>query len=185
MKKKSLFALFIMSFSVSPVFAQGQAVNADDILDARRPAVPKVQNEDPQGSAGDIQKSIGEAKAENADKAVLDKKVALAKEMHKVRSTRSQVDAAVQRASMMLPEVERAPFINVMGTMLNYNAIERISVDTMVDTYTLKELESMVEYYSKPEAKSANLKMATWAKQVQPEIARMIDRAIMKIKTGQ
>lgn len=132
-----------------------------------------------------LNESLAAAKAENKDEALLAKKIKLAKEMHDIRPTREQVDSAVFQAASKLPEYERVNFISVMKSMLNYNAIERISIDAMVDTYSYKELESMVEYFSKPEAKSASEKIGPWARKVQPEIVRMIDRAMMRIRTGQ
>jgi hypothetical protein len=115
---------------------------------------------------------------------ILEKKVALARKMHEINPTRDQVDSAISRASFSLPENQRQPFVAAMQTVLNYNAIERISIDAMVDVYSLKELESMVEYYSKPEAQSASKKLQEWAGQVQPEVTRMIDKAIMRVRTG-
>ena len=112
------------------------------------------------------------------------RRVALAKEMHKIRPTREQVDGAIRQASLSVPENERAAFIAAMTSVLNYRAIERISVDAMAEVFTVKELESMVEYYSKPEAKSASKKIKDWAKIVQPEINRIIDKAMMRVRTG-
>ncbi len=175
----------MMALSTS-AYAQGQAVNADDILEGRAESVTsktvEVEGDDKKTR---LDKSIEAAQAENGDKAILDQKIILAKKMHEVRPTRSQVDTAVRRAAMMLPENERISFINVMTGMLNYNAIERISMDAMIDTYTLKELEVMVDFYSQPEALSASVKMGTWAQKVQPEIIRMIDKAILRIRTGE
>ncbi len=132
-----------------------------------------------------LEDALAAAKAENEDDAMLAKKVKLAKEMHNIRPTREQVDSAIRRAASKLSEYERANFMSAMKSMLNYNAIERISIDAMVETYSHKELESMVGYFSKPEAMSASKKIRPWAQRVQPEIARMIDRAMMRIRTGQ
>lgn len=175
-----------VAFAPSLAQAQnGEAVNADDILAPK--TQPKQENAGQTTSAtqSDLEKGLAEAKAENEDEAILEKKIALAKEMHQIRPTRTQVDSAVAGAAMSLPASERQNFIIMMKSRLNYNAIERISIDAMVDTYTLVELEAMVEYFSKPEAKSASAKVHSWAKAVNPHIVRMIDEAIMRIKTGQ
>lgn len=173
--------VFALSLS-SVVYAQGQVENADDILQKKEDvSVAPASN----GAAFSYTASLKKAAEENGNQDILAKKNALAKRMHEIRPTREQIDAAVQRASMMLPENERGPFVNVMSGMLNYNAIERISMDAMVETYTLKELEIMVEFYSQPEALSASMKMGVWAQKVQPEIVRMIDKAILRIKTGE
>lgn len=191
--------LGVMVSSVS-MAQNSEAVNADDILANRGGAVQgTVQtrgtvhtNEatssakaEPDARQLEIEKSLAEAMAENKKEDLLAKKIKLAKQMHVIRPTREQVDSAVRRASASLPEKDRQNFISVMKSMLNYNAIERISVDAMVETYTVLELESMVEYYGKPEARSASNKVQSWGKKFQPEVVKMIDRAMMRIKTGQ
>ncbi len=186
MRKILTLTLPAMIAMSAPVYAQGQAVNADDILQKDAgPAPSQNAQAAPTADQNNLEATLKAAQEENKDEAILAKKKVLAKEMHKIRSTRSQVDSAVRRAATMLPENERAPFINVMSGMLNYNAIERISMDAMVETYTLRELEVMVDFYSQPEALSASIKMGVWAQKVQPEIARMIDKAILRIRTGQ
>ncbi len=191
-----MFKIFTVSsalllMSVSPVLAQGGAVDADDFLKGQKakPSASKAidANISPEKSPAviELEKGLAAAKAELEDKDILKQKIELAREMHKIRPTREQVDSAVIKASLSLPKYERKNFIDSMAMMLNYNAIERISVDAMIETYTLKELSSMVEYYSKPEARSASKKVMSWAMIVQPEIITMIDKALMRIKTGQ
>ncbi len=167
-------------------FAQNEAVNADDVLAPKAQEQVQKPSEPTKTQAQiDLEKGLAEAKVENEDKETLGKKLALAKTMHEIRPVRVQVDAAVKRVSERLPAYERQNFVVTMQSMLNYNAIERISTDAMVDTYTLEELKSMVEYFSKPEARSASTKVNSWARSVHPEIVKMIDRAMMRIKTGQ
>lgn len=167
-------------------FAQNEAVNADDILTPKAQEQVQKSSEPTKTQAQiDLEKGLAEAKAENENKETLGKKLALAKTMHEIRPVRVQVDAAVKRVSERLPAYERQNFVVTMQSMLNYNAIERISTDAMVDTYTLVELKSMVDYFSKPEARSASTKVNSWARSVHPEIVKMIDRAMMRIKTGQ
>lgn len=192
-------ALGVMASSAS-IAQNSEAVNADDILAQREGGVSSnAQTQgtvhtdeatipakaEPDARQLGVEKGLAEAAAENENDELLTKKLELARQMHVIRPTRDQVDSAVRRASMSLPEQNRQNFISVMKSMLNYNAIERISVDAMVETYTALELESMVEYFSKPEAKSASNKVQSWAKKFQPEVVRMIDRAMMRIKTGQ
>ncbi len=120
-----------------------------------------------------------------ADSSTVEKRLELAEKMHDLRSTRAQVDAAIEELSKRQPEAQREEFKAAMHKIFNYDAIERISIDAMVETYTLPELEAMVEYYSKPEGKSAEAKETAYAKKVFPEIIRLIDSAIMRVRTGQ
>lgn len=178
--------LLCMSFFALPAYAQGEAESVDDFLkNQKQSQASKEVKVAPLPETQEIEKSIEEAKAENEDDTVLKQKIYLAKTMHQIRPTRDQVDAAVTMAAQSLSPNERQPFIQGMKRILNYNAIERISIDAMVGTYTLVELESMVAYFSKPEARSASRKINSWAMQVQPEIIRMIDKAIARLRTGQ
>lgn len=167
---------------------EGEALSADEVLLNNINSSPPVEtskNTLVKAVDKELEEALLAAKAENEDEELLAKKVKLAKEMHKIRTAREQVNAAVLSASLGLPAQDRAGFVSAMESMLNYNAIERISMDAMVETFTFKELDAMVEYYSKPEATISSKKIPSWASVVQPEIARMIDRALMRLRTGQ
>ena len=112
------------------------------------------------------------------------KRYELAREMHKLRPTRDQVYAAIDQMAQAQPESEREAFRTAMRNILNYEAIEKISIDAMAETYSEKELTAMVEYYSKPEALSAAQKDPQYAQKVYPEIVRMLDQAMMRVRTG-
>ncbi len=187
LNKFVMLPLLAVIIFASNSYAQ-EAVNADDFLKGQDIAAPASEAKDEASKPKEltkVEKSILDAKAELEDKDTLAKKIDLAKKMHKIRPTRDQVDGAVSRAALSIPPQARQGFVNAMSSMLNYNAIERISVDAMIETYTLAELDAMVDYFSKPEAISASDKMRSWAMIVQPEIIRMIDKAMMRIKTGQ
>lgn len=108
----------------------------------------------------------------------------LAREMHKLRPTRDQVYAAIDQVAQSQPESERESFRTAMRNILNYAAIEKVSVEAMAEIYSETELTAMVEYYSKPEAVSAALKDPLYAEKVYPEIIRMLDQAMMRVRTG-
>ncbi|MCK5285396.1 MAG: DUF2059 domain-containing protein [Alphaproteobacteria bacterium] len=108
----------------------------------------------------------------------------LARKMQDIRPARKQVDDAVEQFVSSLPANEQEIYKTALQKILNYKALERISIDAYADTFTEKELIAMVEYYSKPEARSASDKTSQYAQKVYPEIIRMLDKAMMKIKTG-
>lgn len=109
---------------------------------------------------------------------------ALAEKMHKFRPVREQVNSAIDQYAQTQPPQQREAFKTTMRNVLNYKALEKISTDAYADTFTLKELESMVEYYSKPEARSASDKFDDYAGLVYPEIIRMLDKALIRVRTG-
>lgn len=120
------------------------------------------------------------------DPADLDKRIELSKKWHELMpvSVRDQVNAAIDEASQMQPANQKEVFRANMKNVLNYQAIEKISVDAMAEIYTAAELQALVDYYSKPEAKSANSKYQQYAAKVYPEITRMLDQAMMRARTG-
>jgi hypothetical protein len=118
------------------------------------------------------------------DAGSLEKRLELATKMHEFRPAREQVDNAINAVSERLPEADRENFKAAMQGALNYKAIEKISIDAMAETFTEEELTAMVEYYSKPEARSVTDKYPEYQQKVGPEIIQMIDKAMMRVRTG-
>ncbi|MCE7886401.1 MAG: hypothetical protein DYH13_02725 [Alphaproteobacteria bacterium PRO2] len=132
------------------------------------------------------EKPAAAAEAPKQDPADLDKRIALSKKWHGLMpvSVRDQVNIAIDEAAAMQPENQKEIFRANMRNILNYQAIEKISIDAMAEIYTVAELQALVDYYSKPEAKSATAKHQLYAGKVYPEITRMLDQAMMKARTG-
>jgi hypothetical protein len=120
-----------------------------------------------------------------AEDTSFDARQKLATELHNLRPTKPQVHEAIDRVSKMQPESEREAFVTAMRNILDYRAIEKISIDAMVSTYTQEELEAMVEYYNKPEAQSAMGKEQAYGQKVYPEIIKLLDQAMIKLRTGE
>ncbi len=114
----------------------------------------------------------------------IDRRINLAKQLHELRPTRQQVYDAIDRVAQNQPAAERESFVTAMRNILNYRAIENISINAMAEVYTAQELESMLEYYQKPEARSAAEKEQSYADKVYPELIRMLDQAMMRLRTG-
>lgn len=186
--------------SVTPAFAQEAASPAEAPVEAQAAANEQpAENTEQAVTEEQAEPETAEAPAEPAAEAAADataaaapsevatdfaRRVELATEMHKLRPTAEQVDAAVESVSRQLPPEQASNFKVNAGNMLNYRAIEKISINAMAETFTTEELEAMVDYYSKPEAKSIAGKYETYQQKVGPEIVKMIDRAIMRMRTG-
>jgi hypothetical protein len=113
------------------------------------------------------------------------KALALAKTMHQLLPIRVQLDAAIESVVNTLPENDRDGFRQAVRRMIDVPKLEETSIHAMASTFTVPELEAMVGYYSKPEARSIAGKMNTFAAQVQPEITRMLDKAMLDFRTGE
>lgn len=108
----------------------------------------------------------------------------VAKQVQDARPVRAQVDDAIDRYLLRLPEDQREEAGQLIREIINYDALEKISLDAYTEVYTEQELRAMYEYYSKPESRSAAAKTDQYADKVFPEIVRMLDRAIMRARTG-
>ena len=124
------------------------------------------------------------ALAQEPDPATLENRLALARQMQEFRPVKEQVDTAIEMYIAQIPEAQRETYKAAIRDALNYQALEKLSVDAMAETYTEAELRALVEHYSKPEARSASDKYETYAGKVYPEITRMLDKAMMRLKMG-
>ncbi len=157
-----------------------EAVSADELLKDRGPEPEKIETETPSGA----NEQADVAKGDGQDPATLQLRMELARKMHTINPLDPQIDGEIRRASLTIPLLEREAFLAAMSTVINRKTIEEVSIKAMAEIYTVAELESMVDYYGKPEAKSAMRKVGDWARLVQPQLSRIIDRAIMRVRTG-
>lgn len=129
--------------------------------------------------------AIGPVWAQDADKdADRAKRVELATEMHKIRPAKAQVQDAVNQVGQNLPPMERDRFMKMVEKAFDYTKLEKLSIDTMADLYTVPELTKMVEYFGSAEARSIEKKLPTYQEKIQPEIIRMLDSAMIADRTG-
>ena len=112
------------------------------------------------------------------------KRRALAEEMHKIRPAREQVDEAIEQVARNLPEGERERFLNMVEDAFDYAALEKKSIDTMVDLFTVVELQAMVDYFGSDEAQSIARKLPKYQDVMQPEIIRSLDKALADDRFG-
>ena len=150
---------------------------------------PSVMAQEAQTPEQDVEVEAGEISeaeaAAIANDPTYDERRQLAAKMHELRPVRDQVEMAIDQYAQSRPASERESFKVAMRNVFNVKALEKISVDAYAETFTVKELRAMVEYYSKPEAISASDKFSDYANIVYPEIVRMLDRAAIRVKTGQ
>ena len=146
-----------------------------------------------QAQDGAVENSVAEeSTAAVSDKTTADddkstafqERLTLARQINDVRPAANQIDTAIDAIAMNVPLAGRDAFKSNMRNLLNYRTIEKISINAMAETYTAAELKAMVDYYSMPEAISAQKKLEEYQRKVEPEIIRMIDAAVMQMRTG-
>lgn len=169
-----LGALLVLA---APATAQEQAPAATA---ATEPQAKEAQADSAPATTTDTAQATAPAVADSG----FAQRLELAKKMNELNPAAKQIDSAIESVAARVSDVDREAFKSGMRNLLNYRALEQISINAMAETYTLEELKAMVDYYSKPEGKSAAAKVSQYQAKVQPEITRMLDRAIMNMKTG-
>ncbi len=112
------------------------------------------------------------------------RRLELATEMNTIRPARAQVDEAVRIVSHGLPPMDKERLMRLVDRAFDYKALEKLSIETMAELFTVTELEKMVEYFGSAEARAIGAKLPQYQEKLQPEIIRMLDAALMAEKTG-
>jgi hypothetical protein len=114
----------------------------------------------------------------------MERKIDLSTEMHTIRPAREQIDMAVEQVSNMLRSGEREAFQVAIRKMLDYEALERRSIEAMAQVFTVEELEAMVAFYRQPVSRRISDKLEEYNKLIEPEVFKMLDSAMMEARTG-
>ncbi len=115
------------------------------------------------------------------------KRLDLAEKMLEIRPAQKQVeravDAYIKNYMVTASDKDKELFRIAMVKAMNPKALEKVAIDAYAETFTLAELEAMVEYFSKPEAQSASDKQSQLNAKIAPEISSMMDRALMRLRS--
>ena len=83
-----------------------------------------------------------------------------------------------------MPKIAVLQMTSGIDPEANFRVIEKISIDTMAETFTMEELEFMLEYHKNPLSNDIEEKYKIYESKVSPEITRMLDKAMMRVRTG-
>ncbi|MCB9988802.1 MAG: DUF2059 domain-containing protein [Rhodospirillales bacterium] len=121
---------------------------------------------------------------DEAVSADMQKRLELARQMHIIKPVYQQVEAVVTQIVRNVPPEKQEEFVNAINQSVDNEKLEKISVEAMAETFTAAELEKMVAYFGSDEAKSITEKLPVYQAIVEPEIQKMMDAALMKLRTG-
>jgi uncharacterized protein len=127
---------------------------------------------------------VGEAMADPTKAADWPKRLELARKMSIVQPASQQVEQAADQLAQNISPPDRPAFKAKIIASIDDKKLEQVSIDAMARTFTVAELERMIEYFSAPEARSIAEKMQIYQQLVTPEIYRMMDAAEMAARTG-
>lgn len=108
----------------------------------------------------------------------------ISRKLHEIRPASLQVEAALGQVARGLSEADRQSFISRMMAAIDSQRIEDVSTAAMAQIFTLTELQRMYEYFSAPEARGISDKMSIYQGAIQPEIMKMLDKAMLEMRTG-
>ncbi len=144
------------------VILAGSALNG--LARAEEPAAAPVTAETPQD-----------------DKA---KRLELARELHDVRRIKDRVLSDFDRIAAGLPESDQEDFKVYMEQSVDFDALEKKSIEIAAEVYTADELKAMVDYYSSNAGRSAEAKGEEYSKRFGDILQQKVDAAIMASKYG-
>lgn len=115
-------------------------------------------------------------------------KRALILEFFESKPPRALVDASIEAiASGRYAENDpaRDEFISRMQVAVDYDKIEALTLQTMMDLYTVPELQAMIAYYGSAAGQSAEIKAKDLREKIAPELKAMLDHGILDVVTSQ
>lgn len=114
----------------------------------------------------------------------MDQRVELAEKMHDIWPVRPKVEEALDVAAQSFPEEERAAFKAGMRKAIKYDQLEEESIAAMAKIFTVPELQKMVDFYGSPEGRAVSAKTGDYAEMLQPVMTKMLDQALLQVRTG-
>lgn len=114
---------------------------------------------------------------------VEDDKVAAAQRYLTAAPLSAMIDDMTSKVAAQVPEKERAKFVRLMTEELDVGLIETATVDALVKTFTLEELNAFADFYGSDVGKSAIKKFGTYMSLVMPVMQQEMVRAIKKIES--
>lgn len=109
----------------------------------------------------------------------------LSEKMHDIWPVRTKVEDALDIASESFPEEERAKFKAGMRKAIKYDQLEEESIAAMAKLFTAAELQAMVNFYGSPEGRAVAAKTDDYMRALEPVMTRMLDQALIEVRTGQ
>lgn len=92
---------------------------------------------------------------------------------------------AADIAVKSFPEQDRKIFLDVMYSKSLEETIYRFELDSMVNKFTLNELQALVMYYGSPGGKSAQIKLGSLTMEVLLQTQKEVKKAIEEAKKQQ
>ncbi|OGR03576.1 MAG: hypothetical protein A2511_00215 [Deltaproteobacteria bacterium RIFOXYD12_FULL_50_9] len=105
-----------------------------------------------------------------------------AKRYSRIAPVAGIINDAVNDLSRQVPEEQREVFIKAMLAHIDVKRLEALLLGSLVNHFTIKELNTLADFYGSPEGRKILRKMGSLMSELQPEIQKEILGAIQKSK---
>ena len=111
-------------------------------------------------------------------------RVELATKMHTIWPVATRVEEAIDTVAENIPPDEREAFKARMRRAIDQKTLEEESIAAMAKVFTAGELQAMVNFYGSAEGRAVSAKTEDYMKILQPVMVKMLDSALLKMRTG-
>ncbi len=105
-------------------------------------------------------------------------RTAAAKRFLETMPPKDLLQGMANRVMPTLPEKEQKPFMDAITSQAVEQVVYRISLDSLVQDFTVGELNAMTAFYGSPEGQSAYKKFPTYMRQIMPQIQQEVRKAL-------
>lgn len=112
--------------------------------------------------------------AQDAESTDLANRIQLAKQYSQVVPIQEEVRMAIENLVVQVPKDDRVLFKSILERTIKADELQKTSEMALADIFTVKELESLIAFYSTPEGKAVREKMPEYQTQLKPVLEKMI-----------
>ncbi|MDH3347684.1 MAG: DUF2059 domain-containing protein [Desulfobulbaceae bacterium] len=98
-----------------------------------------------------------------------------------VASMRKLLDDTIEELAQQVYPEQRAEFKKFMRKGIRIDLLEKAALESMVKTFTTKELQALVDFYGSQTGKSIMNKMGMYTAEVMPSIQQEVERVLQEV----
>ena len=112
-------------------------------------------------------------------------RLTLSGKMHEIWPIRTRVEAALNSIAESVPEERQTEVKAAMRKAIKFDQLEEESIKAMAETFTVEELQAMIDFYGSDTGKAISAKTQDYELALRPIMTKMIDAAMLDLRTGQ
>lgn len=109
----------------------------------------------------------------------------LAGKMHEIWPIRTRVETALESIAKGVPEDRQSEVKAAMRKAIQFGQLEEESIKAMAEIFTAEELKAMITFYGSDTGRAISAKTGDYELALRPVMVRMIDAAMLDLRTGQ